>query len=113
MRGNKAIKLTGKRFGRWRVLNRAPKVRRSDEVSYYCRCICGVEKVVSSANLRYGVSISCGCVNFKKKLSRAKVLVIRSAYDNRFSTKAELARRFSVSFACISSVVSRETWKHV
>src|ERR1043166_7168154 len=52
----KFIDLTGKRFGRWLVLERVGK-----EFAWRCRCDCGTEKRVLANSLRDGRSTSCGC----------------------------------------------------
>lgn len=52
--------LTGKRFGRWTVLSRAPN--RDKEVYYNCRCDCGTEREINARSLRKGTSLSCGCM---------------------------------------------------
>lgn len=50
--------LTGRSFGRWKVLQKAPRTYAS---MWMCRCACGVEKAVSAPNLTSGRSTSCGC----------------------------------------------------
>lgn len=50
------IEIAGQRFGRWLVLDYAGAQR------WNCRCDCGVEQAVLSANLRYGQTQSCGCL---------------------------------------------------
>jgi hypothetical protein len=50
------IDLTGRRFGRWRVLHYAKQRR------WLCRCDCGARVVVRGAELRTGQSKSCGCL---------------------------------------------------
>ena len=68
----KLIDLTGKRFGRWTVLERAESDgNRSSRWS--CRCACGTERVVLGASLRSGISRSCGCLQ-KEKVSKAKTI---------------------------------------
>ena len=52
--------LTSQRFGRWLVLSRAPTVK--EIVHWFCRCDCGIERVVRSASLVSGASTSCGCL---------------------------------------------------
>lgn len=52
------VDLTGQKFGRWTVV--AP-ARRTYQTMWSCRCDCGVERVVSGANLTTGHSVSCGC----------------------------------------------------
>lgn len=54
------IDLTGQRFGHWLVICRAFKS--NDKGTYwYCRCDCGTEGAVFGADLRYGLSKTCGC----------------------------------------------------
>lgn len=53
------IDLTGQKFGRWTVLERAPS---KGKTSYWkCQCECGTIKDVRSQSLREGRSQSCGC----------------------------------------------------
>jgi hypothetical protein len=56
-----AIELTGKRFGRWTVVQRAKANAKGARWS--CRCDCGTERIVRSWNLRSGTSTSCGCLS--------------------------------------------------
>lgn len=69
----KVIDLTGQKFGRWTVLERAEKPANSTSSSAFwkCRCDCGTEKIISGNVLRQGKSKSCGCLN---KEPRAKDL---------------------------------------
>lgn len=55
----KKIEMIGKKFGRLMVLE-----LKSTKSPYYwlCKCDCGVEKLVSETNLKYGNSLSCGCL---------------------------------------------------
>lgn len=50
------IDLTGKRFGRWKVLDYA------GDKKWHCRCDCGTRRIVRGAELRDGGSRSCGCL---------------------------------------------------
>lgn len=54
------INLSGKRFGRWVVIDRAEKKNRK----YYwlCRCDCGSVRAVQETSLLDGSSKSCGCL---------------------------------------------------
>lgn len=57
--------LTGRRFGRLTVLERAEDVRYKDggmAVQWKCHCDCGKEVIKKSANLLNGKSKSCGCL---------------------------------------------------
>lgn len=59
------IDITGKKFGRWVVLNPAPPGTLVVP-AWFCRCDCGVERVVASRSLRNGASKSCGCLKAEK-----------------------------------------------
>ena len=56
------IDLTGYKFGRWTVINRAPNKIYEKKAYWICQCECGVVRAVSSRSLRKGVSSSCGCL---------------------------------------------------
>jgi hypothetical protein len=62
------IDLTGQRFGRWLVLERAPN--RGAKVQWLCRCECGTERAVYSRHLRGGASRSCGCLTAEVSKAR-------------------------------------------
>ena len=54
---------------RWTVLDLAPpKIYGKNKKLYkawYCRCDCGMEKIVMDASLQSGMSQSCGCLHRK------------------------------------------------
>lgn len=52
--------LTGKTFGHLTVVKRV--ANRNGRVSWFCKCDCGNEKVISAKNLLNGHTISCGHV---------------------------------------------------
>lgn len=57
----KYVELTGRRFGRWKVLGRVWRL--NTVASYYlCQCDCGTLRVVRGASLTRGLSKSCGCL---------------------------------------------------
>lgn len=58
----KLVDITGVTFGRWKVLDRAENNHRGLAM-WLCICECGTERVVAGANLRNGISKSCGCLN--------------------------------------------------
>jgi len=63
----KCIDETGRRYGRWAVMER----RGSDQhgkAMWYCQCDCGAFGYVEGGNLRSGDSRSCGC--FGKEQAR-------------------------------------------
>lgn len=55
------IDLTGHRFGRWQVIDRAVQGR-AGRTAWNCVCDCGNKKVVVTKTLRNGISQSCGCL---------------------------------------------------
>ena len=80
----KLIDLTGQRFGRWTVIERAPskmytgKDRNYRKVRWLCLCDCGNSRVVDAVNLIHQRSHSCGCLqkeiasNFCKGIGKKK-----------------------------------------
>jgi hypothetical protein len=54
------IDLTGKRFGRWTVIERAENI--NGYSSWLCRCDCGTERIMRGEYLRSESSKSCGCL---------------------------------------------------
>jgi len=59
----KLIDLTGQRFGRLVVLERARAARHGESAKWLCHCDCGKEKIVSGKLLRRGDTRSCGCLH--------------------------------------------------
>ncbi len=55
------VDITGKRFGRWTVLEFAEAIKYGSRKMWLCRCDCGVEKRVNGTQLKSGGSVSCGC----------------------------------------------------
>lgn len=58
---------TGKRFGRFTVQARASFDK---ETAWHCLCDCGTEKVVRTASLTKGLTLSCGCYHRDKVKAR-------------------------------------------
>lgn len=52
--------LTGKQFGYLTVLGKSEKRNKSGHVYWNCKCICGNEKLISSARLKQNIK-TCGC----------------------------------------------------
>ena len=66
--------LTGRRFGRWLVVSRAPDNVTAcgyHHIMWNCICDCGTEKIVRGKSLRYGISKSCGCLQKEELADRA------------------------------------------
>jgi hypothetical protein len=55
----KFIDLTGKRFGRLKVVEMSFK--RAGQLYWRCRCRCGSEMLVAGKSLKSGATRSCGC----------------------------------------------------
>ncbi len=56
----KAIDLSGKHFGQLTVIEKAGKNKQGHTL-WLCRCVCGEERMISTASLNTGNSKSCGC----------------------------------------------------
>lgn len=65
----KLIDLTGQRFGRLVVMERAGVKRRA---AWLCKCDCGKTKVVDGRELRNGRTRSCGCL-LKEVASKTRI----------------------------------------
>lgn len=87
----KLIDLTGQRFGRLVVVERAGS---EGPARWRCRCDCGTEKTVPGVGLRSGSSKSCGCLQREKAKARwerdpmigrrfGKLLVLKRAENNQ------------------------------
>ena len=66
----KFINLSEKKFNNLTVLKRM--TNRKKQTMWLCKCDCGKEVVVSSANLKSGHTKSCGCYALKEKSKRMK-----------------------------------------
>lgn len=67
------VDLTGRTFGKLKVLYRSPQKRKNRKVHWICQCSCGNPLItVSSDKLLNGTTKSCGCLrlNAGKDLSR-------------------------------------------
>ena len=58
----KFVDHTGKKFGRWLVIDRAEN-NRHNQPQWNCLCECGNRKTVTAGILVSGASRSCGCLN--------------------------------------------------
>lgn len=58
----KKIDLTGRVFGRLKVLSEAGH-NRFRELRWMCICVCGEKKITSGSQLRKGLCKSCGCLS--------------------------------------------------
>jgi hypothetical protein len=57
------IDISGRRFGRLKVLKRAHPAKNggSPVAMWLCRCDCGTKTIVRGSSLRNGRTVSCGC----------------------------------------------------
>lgn len=67
----KFIDLTGQRFGRLVVIERAANGKYGDAM-WLCQCDCGNKKVVRGGDLRRGSAISCTCLQREESSKRLK-----------------------------------------
>lgn len=56
---SKRLELSGKRFGKWTVLNECRSGAPKRSLQWLCRCDCGTERFIFWDTLRYAKS--CGC----------------------------------------------------
>jgi hypothetical protein len=80
--GRPAIDLTGQRFGKLIVLEKAdkPKHLKNSSIYWLCKCDCGGTIIGNSSDLRKGYLKSCGCLRFNnltgQKFGRLTALYI-------------------------------------
>lgn len=67
--GREAIDLTGQKFGRLTVLERARSTKHGN-AKWLCRCTCGKQTIVPGIKLRSGNTRSCGCLSIEKTKGR-------------------------------------------
>jgi len=83
----KRLDLTGQRFGRLVALKPAPD--KNHRTMWKCKCDCGTIKIVASACLQRGTTISCKCYRIelgRKDLTGkrvGKLVVLRYAYTKK------------------------------
>ena len=56
-----ALNLSGKKFGELTVIEKS-NIRKSNRVSWRCKCSCGKETIVITNHLTSGHTQSCGCL---------------------------------------------------
>lgn len=66
------IDLTGMRFGRWLVIERASNPKGTRAV-WLCKCDCGNTNIVTGKDLRSGRTKSCGCLRVKHGCEKTKL----------------------------------------
>ena len=79
----KLIDLTGQRFGRLTVIERAENSS-AGQARWRCQCNCGRESIVAGQALRSGVVVSCGCYKNEKSSERA---MVRNSTHGKYHTR--------------------------
>jgi len=115
----KLLKLAGKSFGRWLVVElSAIKPFKSPQSFWVCKCKCGTVKIIASQALRSGTSRSCGCYKqdlhdllrvpeYVKKESRAKKAAIKDKTPRRREQKRMTQMRYVTSEKAIIAHLRR------
>jgi hypothetical protein len=80
--GRKCIDLTGQKFGRLTVIERAENKGRRRGAYWLCKCECGNEKVIRADSLKK--AMSCGCLRSEKSSERIKQLNEEQWQDEDF-----------------------------
>src|SRR5437870_218096 len=65
------IRLDGQRFGRWNVIRQQGNAPRGGAM-WLCHCDCGTERAVIGSDLRFGKSVSCGCLSVETTVARSR-----------------------------------------
>lgn len=104
--------LTGNVFGHFTVLRQHGTNKK--ERTWVCRCVCGAERILTTAKLSLGRKSSCGCSRRKTncKLNEAKVRGIRKFLAMGY-IQAKLAKMYRVDPSSISNIKKGKTWKNV
>lgn len=68
----KFIDLTGRKFGRLLVIERAENFK-SGDARFKCKCDCGNEVIAGSQNLKRGTTKSCGCLQKEVTINRSSI----------------------------------------
>lgn len=92
----KSIDLTGRKFGRLKVVDQAETIKQ--KIHWNCMCSCGNKKAINGHSLRKGLSKSCGC------------LQVESRYKHGMSNTSEFKTWASMLFRCLNK--SDRKYKH-
>lgn len=83
---SKLIDLTGQRFGKLVVLERAENTNRN-QARWRCQCDCGKITVVIGSNLRRGDTCSCGCYGHELSVEGQRHRTHGGTYDSGRKTR--------------------------
>lgn len=88
----KLIDLTGNRYGRLTVIKRATD-KEYKRPHWLCKCDCGNETIVSSANLCAGTTNSCGCLRRELTIvhnqNMGKAIRCKKRKENKYDLSGE------------------------
>lgn len=87
---NAALDLTGKRFGKWTVLEKTELRNTGGAVYWKCKCDCDVIRNVLSTSLNQGLTLSCGD---HSNISKGNEKIIKLLQEAEISFETE--KKFS------------------
>ncbi len=82
--------LTGKRFGRWLVLEHAGHDKHGAHC-WFCLCDCGNDRVIQGSQLRTGHSKSCGCL--KNEMTSKRSATHKKCHLSEYSAYVNMHTR--------------------
>jgi len=110
-KGGKAYHdLTGKRFGKLAVIEKAKSDKYTGKTKWKCRCDCGKEKVVVGVSLRKGLTTSCGCYH-KKLVYRGYEDLSSSYWKGIIRGAKRRSLKFSITMKYAWSVFEKQNKK--
>ena len=87
------IDLTGRKLGRWTVIERAHT--RLGKVRWLCECDCGARYTVSATSLMRGTSKSCGCLRRRQAWNHRHGESGHSFYSAEYNAWMHMRQRCS------------------
>ena len=91
---SKLIDLTGQRFGRLTVIERAENAG-NKQIRWLCKCDCGGKVTVRGDHLRSSYVLSCGCLNRENTSKRSRKLMTKHGlyYTRLYKTWSNMKDR--------------------
>lgn len=83
----KFIDLTGQKFGKLTIINKADKRSSSGSIYWNCKCDCGNVTVVIGRHLKNGHTKSCGCLHIKQAKEQARRMSQNNIKHNKSNTR--------------------------
>ncbi len=103
----KRIDLTGKKFGRWKILSKG-KRSPSQEQMWKCVCKCGTKREVRSQALRLHRSKSCGCLKIEQLQKRRRLKFGLAAFKALYRQYQQNAKNRKLIFS-----INKKTFKRL